>query len=43
MANFIGMVYGTLQSKGINTSKMSTEEAIKKLKYDKKTDSYIDI
>lgn len=30
MANFIGMVYGTLKAKGIDTSKMSTEEAIAK-------------
>lgn len=30
MSNFIGMVFGTLQSKGIDTSKMSTEEAINK-------------
>ena len=30
MGNFIGMVYGTLQSKGIDTSKMSTKEAIAK-------------
>lgn len=30
MANFIGLVYGTLKSKGIDTSKMSTEEAIAK-------------
>lgn len=30
MANFIGMVYGTLKAKGIDTSKMSTEDAIAK-------------
>lgn len=30
MANFIGLVYGTLKSKGVDTSGMSTEEAIKK-------------
>lgn len=30
MANFIGMVYGTLKAKGIDTSKMSTDEAIAK-------------
>lgn len=30
MANFIGLVYGTLKQKGIDTSKMSTEEAIEK-------------
>lgn len=30
MANFIAVVYGTLKANGIDTSKMSTDEAIKK-------------
>ena len=30
MANFISLVYGTLQGEGIDTSKMSTDEAIQK-------------
>lgn len=30
MANFIGMVYGTLKAKGIDTSGMSVDEAIEK-------------
>ncbi len=30
MANFIGMVFGILKAKGIDTSNMTTEEAIKK-------------
>lgn len=32
MANFIGLVYATLKNEGIDTSKMSTEEAIAKFK-----------
>lgn len=30
MANFIGLVYATLKSKGIDTSGMSTDEAVAK-------------
>lgn len=30
MANFIGLVYATLKEAGIDTSKMSTDEAVKK-------------
>lgn len=30
MGNFLGLVYGTLQGKGIDTSEMSTEEVIEK-------------
>lgn len=32
MANFIGLVYATLKEKGIDTSKLSTDEAVKKFK-----------
>lgn len=32
MANFIGLVYATLKEKGIDTSKMSTDEAVAKFK-----------
>lgn len=39
MANFIGMVYGTLKEKGIDTSKMSADEAIAKFNELKKEDT----
>lgn len=32
MANFIGLVYATLKENGIDTSKMSTDEAVAKFK-----------
>lgn len=32
MANFIGLVYATLKKEGIDTSNMSTDEAVKKFK-----------
>lgn len=32
MANFIGMVYATLKNEGIDTSKLSTEQAVEKFK-----------
>lgn len=32
MANFIALVYATLKNEGVDTSKMSQEEAIKKFK-----------
>ena len=30
MANFIGLVYATLKNEGVDTSGMSTDEAVKK-------------
>ena len=38
MSNFIRLVYATLKNKGINTDKLSTEEAINKFKEIKSKD-----